>query len=51
MDIEHRTINTAVDIIDVVIKFRPTVLVLVAIYLIWLGIPAILEWILNDPDL
>lgn len=51
MDIEHRTINTAVDIIDVVINIRPSVLVVVAIYLIWLGVPAILEWILDDEDL
>lgn len=51
MDIEHRTINTAVDIIDVVIGIRPLVLMVVAVYLIWLGIPAILEWILDDEDL
>lgn len=51
MDIEHRTINTAVDIIDVVINIRPSVLVVVAIYLIWLGVPAILEWILDDENL
>lgn len=51
MDIEHRTINTAVDIIDVVINIRPSVLVVVAIYLIWLGVPAIFEWILDDEDL
>ena len=51
MDIEHRTINTAIDIIDVVIGIRPFVLIVVAIYLIWLGVPAILEWILDDEDL
>ena len=51
MDIEHRTINTAIDIIDVVITVRPSVLVVVAVYLIWLGVPAILEWILDDEDL
>lgn len=51
MDIEHRTINTAIDIIDVVIGIRPLVLMVVAVYLIWLGIPAILEWILDDEDL
>lgn len=51
MDIEHRTINTAIDIIDVVIDMRPLVLMVVAVYLIWLGIPAILEWILDDEDL
>lgn len=51
MDIEHRTINTAIDIIDVVIDMRPLVLMVVAVYLLWLGIPAILEWILDDEDL
>jgi hypothetical protein len=51
MDIEHSTIDTAVDFLDVVITVRPAVLVVVAIYLIWLGVPAIFEWILDDEDL
>jgi|694.fasta_scaffold23098_6 hypothetical protein len=51
MDIEYSNPNTVIYLIDVVITVRPTVLVVVAVYLIWLGVPAILEWILDDEDL
>lgn len=51
MDTEHRTVDTFVDFLDAVIDARPLVLVVVAVYLIWLGMPAILEWILDDEDL
>lgn len=51
MDTEHRTVDTSVDFLDAVIDARPLVLVVVAVYLIWLGMPAILEWILDDEDL
>ena len=51
MDIDYGNPNTTIYIIDVVITVRPFVLMVVAVYLIWLGIPAILEWILDDEDL
>ena len=51
MDIDYGNLRTTIYIIDVVITVRPFALMVVAVYLIWLGIPAILEWILDDEDL
>jgi len=51
MDTDYGDLRITIYIIDIVITVRPTVLVVVAVYLIWLGIPAILEWILDDEDL
>jgi len=51
MDTDYGDLRITIYIIDIVITVRPFVLMVVAVYLIWLGIPAILEWILDDEDL
>ena len=51
MTLAYSTVDILADFMKLVTDNRPLIMVLLAVYLIWLGVPDMLELLLDDGDL